>query len=61
MARERQQPSKLDRIKPYLEERMKAGVWNAQVLLRELRRAGLPRRLHDFEGLAAAAAERRGR
>ena len=28
---------KLDPFKPYLEERMQAGVWNAQVLLRELR------------------------
>lgn len=28
---------KLDPFKPYLEERLKAGVWNAQVLLRELR------------------------
>ena len=31
------QPSKLDAFKPYLEERLHAGVWNAQVLLRELR------------------------
>jgi transposase len=31
---------KLDKFKPYLEERMKAGVWNAQVLLRELRQSG---------------------
>ena len=29
--------SKLDPFKPYLEERMRAGVWNARVLLRELR------------------------
>jgi len=29
--------SKLDPFKPCLEERMRAGVWNAQVLLRELR------------------------
>jgi transposase len=29
--------SKLDPFKPYLKERLKAGVWNAQVLLRELR------------------------
>jgi transposase len=28
--------SKLDSFKPYLEERMRAGVWNARVLLREL-------------------------
>ena len=33
----RKQASKLDAFKPYLEERMRAGVWNAQVLLRELR------------------------
>lgn len=32
--------SKLDRFKPYIEERMKAGVWNARVLLRELRDRG---------------------
>jgi transposase len=31
------QPSKLDAFKPYLEERLAAGVWNARVLLRELR------------------------
>jgi len=30
-------PSKLDPYKDYLQERMAAGVWNAQVLLRELR------------------------
>ena len=29
--------SKLEPYKPYLMERLKAGVWNAQVLLRELR------------------------
>ena len=33
-------PSKLDPHKAYLEQRMKAGVWNAQVLLRELRQRG---------------------
>ena len=33
----RKQTSKLDAFKPYLEGRMRAGVWNAQVLLRELR------------------------
>lgn len=33
-------PSKLDRFKPFLEERLKAGVWNAVVLLRELRGQG---------------------
>ena len=31
------QPSKLDAFKPYLEERLRSGVWNARVLLRELR------------------------
>src|SRR5579862_6404288 len=30
--------SKLDPYKDYLKERMQAGVWNAQVLLRELRK-----------------------
>src|ERR1700745_1610501 len=30
-------PSKLDSHKPYLQDRMKAGVWNAQVWWRELR------------------------
>src|SRR5581483_10799218 len=34
------QPSKLDPFKPYLEERLKVGVWNGQVLLRELRDRG---------------------
>lgn len=29
--------SKLETFKPYLNERLQAGVWNAQVLLRELR------------------------
>ena len=29
--------SKLEPFKPYLKERLQAGVWNAQVLLRELR------------------------
>jgi transposase len=33
-------PSQLDGFKPYLEERMQAGVWNARVLLRELRQRG---------------------
>jgi transposase len=34
------QPGKLEPFKPYLGERLKAGVWNAQVLLRELRTQG---------------------
>jgi transposase len=29
--------SKLEPFKPYLKDRLPAGVWNAQVLLRELR------------------------
>jgi transposase len=32
--------SKLDAFKPYLADRLKAGVWNAQVLLRELKQHG---------------------
>ena len=35
--------SKLEAFKPYLKERLKAGVWNAQVLFRELRK-------RDFSG-----------
>jgi transposase len=42
------QPGKLDRFKPYLEERMRAGVWNARVLLRELRERGYSGRVHDW-------------
>lgn len=34
------QPSKLEVFKPYLEERLQAGVWNAVVLLSELRTRG---------------------
>ncbi len=33
-------PSKLDGFKPYIEERLRAGVWNAVVLLGELRQRG---------------------
>src|SRR5947209_8865169 len=32
--------SKLDLYKPYLQDRMKAGVWNGQVLVREIRQRG---------------------
>ena len=32
--------SKLDPFRPYIEERLKAGVWNAVVLLRELKERG---------------------
>src|SRR5437879_13913906 len=38
----RAQASKVDPFKPYLEERMRAGVWNARVLLRELRERNYP-------------------
>jgi transposase len=33
-------PSQLDRFRPYIDERLRAGVWNAVVLLGELRRRG---------------------
>lgn len=33
-------PGILDTFKPYLEDRLKAGVWNARVLLRELKERG---------------------
>jgi transposase len=33
-------PSRLDAFKPYLKERLAAGVWNAVVLLRELQERG---------------------
>ena len=33
-------PSKLESYKPYVAERLQAGVWNARVLLRELRARG---------------------
>jgi len=33
-------PSKLDPFKPYIDERLRAGVWNAQVLLREIQGRG---------------------
>ena len=33
-------PSKLDPFKPYLHQRLQAGVWNAVVLLRELKERG---------------------
>lgn len=35
-------PSKLDPYKPYIDQRLSAGVWNAMVLLRELRARGYP-------------------
>lgn len=58
--------SKLDAFKPYLEERLKAGVWNAQVLLRELRARGyaggykiLKEWLHPQRASAQSVAVRR--
>ena len=33
-------PSQLDPFKPYIDERLAAGVWNAVVLMRELRECG---------------------
>ena len=33
-------PGKLDAYKPYIDQRLSAGVWNATVLLRELRQHG---------------------
>lgn len=33
-------PSKLNPFRPYITERLRAGVWNARVLLRELRERG---------------------
>jgi transposase len=50
---------KLDDYKPYPEDRLKAGVWNAQVLLRELRQRGYQGGYTIFERLAAAATSRR--
>jgi transposase len=32
--------SRLDDFKPHLEEQLKAGVWNARVLMRELHERG---------------------
>jgi transposase len=33
-------PSKLDSFKTYISDRLKAGVWNARVIMRELRERG---------------------
>ena len=38
----RVRPTGLDAFKPFLEKRLAAGVWNAVVLLRELREQGYP-------------------
>jgi transposase len=48
-------PSKLDLHKPFLQERLTAGVWNAQVLLREIRQRGYGGGYTISEGLAAPA------
>ncbi len=37
-----QRPSILEPFHPYIEERLRAGVWNAAVLLRELKERGYP-------------------
>jgi transposase len=59
-------PSKLDPHKGFLQERLTAGVWNAQVLLREIRKHGysggytiLKDWLHPQRTAASAAAVRR--
>lgn len=59
-------PSKLNLHKPYLQDRLTAGVWNAQVLLREIRQRGydggytiLKDWLHPQRTAASAAAVRR--
>jgi transposase len=54
--------SKLDPHKPFLKERLTAGVWNAQVSLREIRQRGytiLKDWLHPQRAAASAAAVRR--
>lgn len=38
--RRERKPGKLDAFKPYLQERLRAGVWNAAVLLREIKERG---------------------
>lgn len=53
------QASKLDPHKPYLQDRLRAAVRNAEVLLREIRQRGVPGRARDSEGLYAAATSRR--
>ena len=60
------QPGKLDPHKPYLQDRLTAGVWNAQVLLREIRQRGygggytiLKDWLQPQRAAASAAAVRR--
>ena len=57
---------KLDPFKPYLDERMRAGVWNCSVLMRELRERGytggdtvLRAYVSPFRGTAALVAVRR--
>ena len=58
--------SQLDPHKPFLQERLTAGVWNAQVLLREIRQRGyiggytiLKDWLHPQRAAASVAAVRR--
>ena len=50
--------SKLEPFKPYLKERLQAGCVERPGTAARTSRAQLQRRLHDSDGLAAAAAER---
>lgn len=59
-------PSKLDEYKTYIKDRMRAGVWNAEVLLREIRTRGytggysiLKEYMHPLREAAQATAVRR--
>ena len=49
-------PSQLDAFKPYIDERLAAGVWNAVVLMRELRERGYAGGVQHGEGVSAAEA-----
>ena len=49
--------SKLEPFKPYLKDRLQAGVWNARVLLRELRERNYGGGIFDSDGMAEAATE----
>jgi hypothetical protein len=46
------QPRKLDALQPYFEEWLRAGVWNARVLLREMPESNITE-LHDSDGLVS--------
>ena len=51
------QPSKLDAFKPYLEEGLQAGVWNARGVAARAAGAKLHRRLHYSDRLATVSAK----